>query len=98
MKRLAGKPFALLGVNSDEDRKVLRTVIAREKIVWRSWFDGGSPEGPISTRWQVSSWTTLYVIDGKGIVRHVDEGGAEVNIKAAEAVVDRLLRESASKQ
>ena len=64
MKRLAGRPFALLGVNSDEDRKVLRTVIAREKIVWRSWFDGGSPEGPISTRWQVSSWPTLYVIDG----------------------------------
>jgi len=31
VKRLAGKPFALLGVNSDEDRKVLRTVIAREK-------------------------------------------------------------------
>ena len=97
MKRLGGKPFALLGVNSDEDRKVLKTVIAREKIIWRSWCDGGSPEGPISTRWQVSSWPTLYVIDGKGIVRHVDEGGAEVNIKATEAVVDRLLKELAAK-
>ncbi len=97
MKRLAGKPFSLLGVNSDEDRKVLKTVIAEEKIVWRNWFDGGSPEGPISTRWQVSNWPTLYVIDGKGIVRHVDEGGAEVNIKATEAVVDRLLKELAAK-
>ena len=97
MKRLAGKPFALLGVNSDQDRKVLRTVIAKEKIVWRNWFDGGSPEGPISTRWQVSSWPTLYVIDGKGIVRHVDEGGTEVNIKATEVVVDRLLKELAAK-
>jgi len=97
VKRLAGKPFALLGVNSDQDRKVLRTVIAKEKIVWRNWFDGGSPEGPISTRWQVSSWPTLYVIDGKGIVRHVDEGGTEVNIKATEVVVDRLLKELAAK-
>ena len=29
VKRLAGRPFALLGVNSDQDRKVLQTVIPR---------------------------------------------------------------------
>jgi len=37
VNRLAGKPFALLGVNSDEDRQQLKTVINKEKISWRSW-------------------------------------------------------------
>jgi hypothetical protein len=50
VERLAGKNFVMLGVNSDEDRGKARMVAQREKMVWRSWWDG-SPPGPIATRW-----------------------------------------------
>ncbi len=42
VKRLADEPFALLGINSDSDRQELKKVLAKEKITWRSWWDGGS--------------------------------------------------------
>ena len=37
VKRLAGKPFALIGVNTDEDREELKKVVKQEKITWRSF-------------------------------------------------------------
>jgi hypothetical protein len=41
VKRLQGKPFALLGVNSDPDWDVLMEGNRRQDICWRSWWDGG---------------------------------------------------------
>jgi hypothetical protein len=70
VKRLAGKPFVLLGINSDPDRQELKEIIKKEDLPWRSWWDGGSTAGPISTKWQVSNWPTLYVLDDDGVIRH----------------------------
>ena len=55
VKRLANKPFALIGVNSDGDRAKLKTVIQKENITWRSFWDGGGTGGPIATAWNVQS-------------------------------------------
>ena len=44
VKRLEGKPFALLGVNSDTKDRV-RQAMKKENITWRSWWDGGNTEG-----------------------------------------------------
>jgi hypothetical protein len=70
VKRLEGKPFALIGVNSDADREELKKVLVKESITWRSFWNGGSPVGPIAQQWQVHSWPTLCVLDAKGIIRH----------------------------
>ena len=88
VKRLAGKPFALLGVNSDSDREALKEVIKRENITWRSWWDGGSTRGPIATKYQVRAWPTIYVIDHKGIIRYKNVRG-----EALDKAVDTLLKE-----
>ena len=37
VKRLEGKPFALIGVNSDADREELKQVLQQERITWRSF-------------------------------------------------------------
>ena len=42
----------------------------KEEITWRSFWNGGSTGGPISTEWNVQGWPTLYVIDHKGVIRH----------------------------
>jgi len=68
-KKMEGKPFALVGVNSDRDRADLKRTLAREKIAWRSFWDGGSTQGPIATRWGVQGWPTIYLLDHEGVVR-----------------------------
>ena len=66
VKRLEGKPFALLGVNSDADRAKLKKTLEEQNITWRSWWDGGSTNGPIASQWNVHAWPTVYVIDHRG--------------------------------
>jgi hypothetical protein len=69
VKRLEGKPFALVGVNSDRNREETKEKNEKEHITWRSFWNGGT-QGPISTKWNVHAWPTLYIIDAKGVIRH----------------------------
>ena len=67
---MESKPFVLLGVNSDPSKDALKKVIEKEKMTWRSWWDGGSTGGPIASKWNIQGWPTLYVVDHKGVIRH----------------------------
>jgi hypothetical protein len=93
VERLEGKPFALLGINSDNDREALKDVLKTERITWRSWWDGGSTNGPIATAWDVHGWPTIYVVDAKGIIRYHN-----VREHALDEAVDTLLRELANEK
>ena len=88
VKRLAGKPFALVGVNSDTDRDKLKETLKEEQITWRSFWNGGSTSGPISNAWKVRGWPTIYVLDAAGVIRARDVRG-----EAMDRVVDALLAE-----
>jgi hypothetical protein len=93
VKRLADKPFALVGVNSDRDLKELKPVLEKEQITWRSFWNGpNGTGGPISTEWNVHGWPTLYVIDHKGVIRHkwVGSPGNE----AMDEAIDKLVKEA----
>jgi hypothetical protein len=89
VKRLEGKPFALLGVNSDANREKLKETLKEENITWRSWWDGGSTAGPIAFQWNVMGWPTVYVIDHRGAIRAKDLRGT-----ALDKVVDELVTEA----
>jgi peroxiredoxin len=67
-ERLRDRPFALLSVNTDTNVKTLETSIASGEITWRCWCDGGT-DGPITTRWGVETFPTLYLIDQKGVIQ-----------------------------
>jgi hypothetical protein len=71
VKKLEGKPFALIGVNSDKDRDALKDVLKKESITWRSFWNGAQgTQGPISSAWNVEGWPTLVLIDAKGVIRY----------------------------
>ena len=93
VKRLSGKPFALIGVNSDRDREALKKVMKKEGITWRSFWNGGSTHGPISTNWRVRGWPTIYVLDQYGIIRFKDVRG-----KRMDQAVGQLLAEMPSRK
>ena len=90
VKKMADKPFALVGVNSDSDLKELKKTLEEEQITWRSFQNGkkGS-DSQISTEWNVQGWPTLFVIDHKGVIRHkwLGNPGDEVIDKAIEKLV-----------
>jgi hypothetical protein len=92
VQRMAGKPFALVGVNSDDDRAELKNVLVEEQITWRSFWNGGGTDGPISRAWGVSGWPTIYVIDHKGIIRYKNVRG-----EAMDRAVDKLVEEMEAK-
>ncbi len=87
VERLAGKPFALLEVHSDNDPEAVKREMRKEGLTWRCWFDKGRP-GPISLRWTVHVWPAVYVLDASGVIRHKGLHGRELD-----AAVDGLLRE-----
>ncbi len=93
VKRLANQPFALIGVNSDRDRDVLKDVMKEKGITWRSFFDGGGTGGPIATQWQVSGWPTIYIIDHEGVIQNI--GAREEKM---DEVVDALLEKATGKK
>jgi hypothetical protein len=88
VKRLEDKPFALIGINSDTDKTALKAVLAKESITWRSFWNGGSTDGPISRRWNVNAWPTIYVLDAKGTIRFKNVRGEDLD-----QAVDTLLAE-----
>jgi hypothetical protein len=96
VKRLEGKPFALVGVNSDRDRAALKKVMEKENITWRSFWNGGSTRGPISTRWAVQGWPTLYLIDHKGVIRKKWVGSP--GDKVMDQEIDKLVKEAEAKK
>ena len=89
MERFADKPFVVLGVNNDDDHEAAVTMIAAQKMTWRSWQTGGV-ENPINQRWHVNAWPTTYVIDAKGIIRYARVPGPYL-----EHAVATLLAEAA---
>jgi hypothetical protein len=91
VKRLEGKPFALIGVNSDDSRETVKSARVSENLSWRSFWNGGSTDGPISRAWGVRGWPSIWVIDAKGIVRKKFEGAPQGDI--LDQAVDQLLRE-----
>ena len=95
MKRLAGKPFTLLGINSDADREALKTTNKKQQITWRSWWDEGSKFGPIQTKWQVDQRPVVYILDAKGVIRY--KSMVSVDGDDLGEVVDSLLEELAAK-
>ena len=80
VKQLADKPFALIGVNSDEDIEVARKSVEDLNINWRSFWNGEKGTmGPIATKWDIYSWPTTYLIDAKGIIRYKNIRGEELD-------------------
>jgi hypothetical protein len=84
---LKDKPFALVSVNTDKDSDTLKKSIESGEITWRCWWDGGT-DGPITTRWGVVSFPTIFVLDRAGAIRFKDVRGDELD-----RAVAALLRE-----
>src|SRR4051812_31664343 len=88
VNRLTDKPFALVGVNSDDDVTTAKTAVLTERLTWRSFYDGGT-DGPIATAWAIRGWPSVFVLDAKGVVRYTDVRGKELD-RAVEVLLTEM--------
>ncbi|MGC6487225.1 MAG: TlpA family protein disulfide reductase [Planctomycetota bacterium] len=89
VERLEDQPFALIGVNSDDDKRYYREQAREHGVTWRSFWNGPrGTTGPISSKWGVTGWPTIYVLDHEGVIRFTGVRG-----EAMDAAVDQLLEE-----
>ncbi len=79
--------FAIVGVNSERTIEAAKEAVKKNNLTWKNFYDG-EPAGPIATRWNVSGWPTIYVIDAKGIIRYKDVRGDDLD-----AAIETLLAE-----
>jgi hypothetical protein len=90
--RMANKPFALLGVNSDKEPDKLKQNLASFRVNWRSFKNQLSQGKAISQAWQVKGWPVIFLIDHKGVIRRRLSG------KTSETLlnhwIDELVREA----
>lgn len=90
VKRMKDRPFVLLGVNCDDDLALARRATEKDKLNWRSWWNGSRGGERISAQWQVSAFPTIYVLDVKGIIRYRQEGVPDA---ALDKAIEQLLQE-----
>ncbi len=82
VKRFEGRPFAIVGVNSDQTRELVKKAQETEKITWRSFYDGN--QGPIADAYNIVGWPTVFILDHKGVIRLINPEDHE---KALEPLV-----------
>src|SRR5262249_22160841 len=88
VNKLKDKPFVILGINSDSKRDDLKKVLEKEQITWRSWWDGGTTEGPIATQWNIQGWPTLYLLDHKGVIADKSLGFRDMDHRIEQLVAE----------
>ena len=85
-----GRPFALIGVNSDRDKDDYRRQAEEMGVNWRSAWEGGMG-GTIATRWGVEGWPTLYLVDHEGVIRETSAAVLR-SPERLEAAIEELVR------
>jgi peroxiredoxin len=88
VRRYKGKPFALLGICTDEDERTHKRSVEAGDITWRCWRDPAGRTGPLPDRWNVAAYPTFHVLDAKGVIRYRDVHPADLK-----RAVDNLLAE-----
>jgi hypothetical protein len=68
VKNHSGKPFALIGVNTDDSLEIFRSAVEDNELNWRSFYDGRS--GRIVGQYNIEGFPTVFLIDHKGVIRY----------------------------
>jgi len=97
-RKYAGKPFTLLGINSDQSRSALKSTMEKEKITWPNIWGGPASSNAIARAWEVTGWPTLFVLDHEGIVRHKNLRGAALEKAIEELIAKVPAKPAASSQ
>jgi thiol-disulfide isomerase/thioredoxin len=89
VKKLKGKPFVLVSISADDKKETLTKFLETNEMPWTHWWEG---RGPLLTQLDIRFFPTIYVLDGKGVIRYKGVRG-----EAMEKAVETLLKEMEDK-
>lgn len=90
-EKMAGRPFAILGVNMGDSPADIRTFVAQVPVSFPILLDA---DGSQLQPWQVVAFPTSYVVDRRGRIRLGLFGSIEWDSAEAVAELERLLAET----
>lgn len=85
VESMNGRPFVLLGVNSDKKKSTATDAIKENNLNWRSFWDG-STTGPISSSFKIRGWPTIFLVDHEGVIQAKNLRGEKLDIALAQLV------------
>ena len=96
VEEMKDKPFALIGVNSDESPEVALAAVEKNKLNWRSFQNSGEGRADHATDWLVSGWPTIVILDAEGRIQYRGHDGMEAT-RIAEKLVEEMAKAEAPK-
>ncbi len=87
-ERFKDAPFAVIGVNTDDDRQRFLDQCKARNITWRNAFTGAK-DNAISRQYRVRGYPTVLVIDHEGVVRKRYLGAAPQ--REVERAIEELI-------
>lgn len=92
-----GKPFALISVSVDDEKRELEEFLTKGSMPWVHWWDNGQDSASLK-QWNVNRYPTIYIIDAKGIIRlklspSTPEAMKVLRTKVIDETVAKLLAE-----
>ena len=76
VQEMQGRPFVLLGVNAGDKLKVAQDSVKKNKLNWRSFFDGDS--GRITGMFNIRGFPTVMLIDHQGVIAYPNLRGKKL--------------------
>jgi peroxiredoxin/Leucine-rich repeat (LRR) protein len=80
--------FEIIGISLDRDRTRLEEFIEKRNMPWPQYFDGKGWDNEISTSFDIHSIPTTFLLDRRGIVRHVNLRGSALEQAVADILGD----------
>ncbi|HEY6227582.1 MAG TPA: redoxin domain-containing protein [Verrucomicrobiae bacterium] len=75
--------FEIVGVSFDEDCDALKKFVAKNKMAWPQFCDGGGWNNAINKDFGIHAIPAMYLIDKKGVLRDMNaRGGLEDKVRA----------------
>jgi thiol-disulfide isomerase/thioredoxin len=87
VERLKDKPFALVSISFDDEKKTLVDFLAKEKMPWIHWWNGS--EGKLIDTLNIEHYPTIFVLDPTGVIRYKEIRGEELE-KAVNTLLDEM--------
>ena len=76
VERLKDKPFALVSISVDDEKKTLTDFLAKEPMPWTHWWNGA--EGKLIDTLNIEHYPTIFVARPRGVIRYKEIRGEEL--------------------
>lgn len=81
LKATHGERLSILSIMADEHQADAEEGVASGKLTWNVHWDGR--RGPVATRWAVTGFPTVYVVDTEGRIAEIGLRGEELRAEIA---------------